>query len=85
MYMKSINDLKTELMFELQKANNSKSTPEIFGVQLQHTQWPNIITCVVQFKDEKGYAVAMLKTDDHGTWQLLAPFDVKINKEEKKK
>lgn len=84
MYMKSINDLKTEMLFELQKANNNKPVPEIFGVQITTTDWPNVITVTVQFKNDKGMAFAMCSADDHGTWKLLAPFSIKMNEEKKK-
>lgn len=85
MYMKSLNDLKAELKFELEKSANSNNLPEIFGVQVQHTQWNGLLTIVVQFKDNKGYAVAMLKCDENGVYKLLAPFDIKLDKGEEKK
>ena len=82
--MKSINELKSEVMYELEKATQ-EVIPEIQGIQLNSTNWPDISSLVVQFKQDKGFATALLGTDVNGNYKLLAPFDVKINKEEKKK
>lgn len=83
MYMNSVKELKTEVENEIKKSLNSKSCPEIFGIQILSTQWANIKHIGVQFKDEKGGAIGMVQITDDG-YKLLAPLAVDL-KEEKKK
>ena len=82
MYMNSIKELKTEVENEIKHSLNSKSCPEIFGIQVISTQWANIKQIGVQFKDDKGGALGMVQITDDG-YRLLAPLCVDL-KEKKK-
>lgn len=86
MYMKSVNDLKAEVLFELGKSTDNKvKLPEINSIHVAVTNWPNIVSVGVQFKDDKGFATALLSVSEMGTYKLLAPFDVHFNEKEEKK
>lgn len=82
MYMNSIKVLKSEVENEIMKSLNSKSCPEIFGIQVVSTQWANIKSIGVMFKDDKGGAQGMVQITDDG-YKLLAPLAVDL-KEKKK-
>ena len=80
--MNSIKECKIEIENAVKDSLNSKSCPEILGFQVSSTQWANILSINVLFKDEKGSAVGMVQITDDG-YKLLAPLAVNLVKESK--